>query len=117
MTFIEFAENVLGVKLLDWQKVVLEKAQECKDEGKSFYIHTDGRAGKTLLNNVIQQKLGYDRAVDELKSLLRCRNHPGCAAGKGCGGICSIDSDICKSCENFGIPYSLLAEQLEGGNK
>lgn len=59
---------------------------------------------------------GYDAcrrdAFEELKSLLRCRNYPGCAAGKGCNGICSIDSDICRSCENFGIPYSLLAEKL-----
>lgn len=58
------------------------------------------------------EKYAYDKgradAFAELKSLLRCRNYRGCAAGKGCDGVCSIDSDICRSCENFGIPYSLL---------
>lgn len=73
MTYVEFAENVLGIELLDWQKVVLENAQKCKDDGKSFYIHTDARQGKTLLNNVIQQKLGYDRGV-EYGSMLIIRN-------------------------------------------
>lgn len=65
MTFNEFAEKVLGIELLDWQKVVLEYAQKCKDEGKSICIHTDARAGKMLLNNVIQQKLGYDRGFED----------------------------------------------------
>lgn len=65
MTFIEFAEKDLGIELLDWQKVVLEKAQKCKDDGKSFYIHTDARAGKMLLNNIYQQKLGYDRGFED----------------------------------------------------
>lgn len=65
MTFIEFAEKVLGIELLDWQKVVLEKAQKCKDDGKSFYINTDARAGKMLLNNIYQQKLGYDRGCED----------------------------------------------------
>lgn len=59
---------------------------------------------------------GWLIAIDELKGLLRCRNYRGCAAGKGCDGVCSIDSDICKSCENFGIPYSLLAEWQKGKN-
>lgn len=148
MTFIEFAEKVLGIELLDWQKVVLEAAQKCKDEGKEFYIYTYAQQGKTLLNNCIQQKLGYDRgfedgrklphtyenchnftcrsheqdngyenAVEDLESLLRCRNYPGCAAGKGCDGVCSIHSDICKKCENFGIPYSLLEQMLKGEEK
>lgn len=63
MTFIEFAENVLEIELLDWQKVVLENAQKCKDDGKSFYFNTDSRAGKMLLNNIYQQKLGYDRVL------------------------------------------------------
>lgn len=53
---------------------------------------------------------------EELKGLLRCRNYRGCIAGKGCDGVCRIDSDICKKCENFGIPYSLL-EQMQKGKK
>lgn len=64
MTSIEFAEKVLGIELLDYQKAILETAQKCKDEGKSIYINTYARQGKTLLNNCIQQKLGYDRGVE-----------------------------------------------------
>lgn len=65
MTYIEFAEKVLGIELLDWQKAVLEAAQKCKDEGKSFYINTGARRGKMLLNNIYQQKLGYDRGYEQ----------------------------------------------------
>lgn len=56
--------------MLDWQKVVLEAAQKCKDEGKSFHINVYGRQGKTLLNNCIQQKLGYDRGFKDGSILL-----------------------------------------------
>lgn len=57
---------------------------------------------------------GRTDVITELKSLLRCRNYRGCFAGKGCDGVCRIDSSICKSCENFGIPYSLLSEWQKG---
>lgn len=65
MTFIEFAETVLGMELLDWQKVVLEHAQKCKDEGKDFYITTYAGQGKEFLNNAYLQKLGYDRGYNK----------------------------------------------------
>lgn len=60
-----------------------------------------------------KQKIKAD-TIEEVKSLLRCRNYRGCVAGKGCDGVCRIDSDICKKCENFGIPY-LLLEQMQKG--
>lgn len=55
--------------------------------------------------------------ITELKSLLRCRNYRGCVAIKGCDGVCRLNSDICKSCENFGIPYSLLVEWQKRGRE
>ena len=71
MTFVEYAEEVLGMELFDWQKAVLENAQKCKDNDTSFYIynHTCARAGKTLLNNIYQQKLGYDRGFEDGRKL------------------------------------------------
>lgn len=65
-------------------------------------------------NNIRNSAYKQGRAdeFEELKSLLRCRNYRGCIGIKGCDGVCRINSDICKSCENFGIPYSLL-EQMQ----
>lgn len=73
MSFIEFAEQVLGLELPNWQRAVLIYAQKCKDDGKSFHINTYSRQGKNLLNNCIQQKLGYDRGFED-GSMLIIRN-------------------------------------------
>lgn len=61
MTFVEFAENVLGIGLFDCHRAVLEKAQKYKDNGEIYYIYPYARAGKEFLNKIIQQKLVYDR--------------------------------------------------------
>ena len=65
MTFVEYVVNVLGIELLPYQKDILNKAEQCKKEGKHFTINVPQRQGKALLNNCIQQKFGYDRGIKD----------------------------------------------------
>ena len=65
MTAVEYAVNVLGIDLLPYQKDILNKVEQCKKEGKNFTINIPQRQGKTILNNCMQQKFGYDRGIKD----------------------------------------------------
>lgn len=65
MTYVEYAVNVLGIELLPYQKDILNKAEQCKKEGKKLTINIPQRQGKALLNNCMQQKFGYDRGFKD----------------------------------------------------
>ena len=73
MTYVEYTETVLGIELLPYQKDILNKLEQYKKEGKAFNIRIPERQGKALLNNCIQQKLGFDRGM-EYGSMLVIRN-------------------------------------------
>ena len=45
MTVVEFAENFLGLKLLHYQKLLLEKMSDLPKDSKIVY----GRSGKAYL--------------------------------------------------------------------
>lgn len=50
-----YAEEVLGVKLFEYQKEILRKANKAKQEGKQLVIHYPYRNGRTIINSVWNQ--------------------------------------------------------------
>lgn len=50
---IYFAENICGIKLLDWQKDLLRQKQEANDKGELILVNLGRRQGGQLVNNIL----------------------------------------------------------------
>lgn len=50
---IYFAENICGIKLVDWQKDLLRQRQEANDKGELILVNLGRRQGRQLVNNIL----------------------------------------------------------------
>lgn len=50
---IDFTENIVGIKLNDWQKEILLKLQNTKDIDKELFVWAGRKHGMSLINNIL----------------------------------------------------------------
>ena len=52
---VDFAKDVLGVKLSYWQEKLLRKIQEAKENNETLVIGAPPRAGKTMIKDIMKE--------------------------------------------------------------
>jgi GTP1/Obg family GTP-binding protein len=50
---VDFAKDVLGVKLSYWQEKLLRKLQEAKENNETLVIGAHPRVGKTMIKDIM----------------------------------------------------------------
>ena len=50
---IDFAENIVGVKLNDWQKEILLKLQNAKDKDKELFMYAGRKTGMSFIKSIL----------------------------------------------------------------
>jgi len=55
MNIVDFAKNILGVKLNLSQEIILRKIQEAKENNETLVIGAPPRVGKTIIKNIMKE--------------------------------------------------------------
>lgn len=77
---IDFAENIVGVKLNDWQKEILLKLQNAKDKDEELFMYAGRKTGMSFIKSILfnfnllqkVKQLNHQKAMwNELKGWLK----------------------------------------------
>ena len=52
---VDFAENILGVKLRLYQKIILRRLQEAEENDETLVINAPPGVGKTMIKNIMKE--------------------------------------------------------------